>query len=454
MASDAPPTSLLQPEERNYSQVIFSKVEKSYEPGADIDCCFTFTSEFQPERKDWVGIFKVSWKTTREYYTWISAVCSEPGSEKRVTFKAYYLPKENDDYYQFCYVDQNGEVRGVSVPFQFCHKVLEEDIVLVTTEEKQRDLQETILQLQAKVALVEKEKCGLRDERKQLELELENKAAQQLECSKRNDRLQQQNQELEEELEEERCRNRFLLQTAEEEQKRLQNQSRSVQVEHNQFKEENLNLQEQIKEMALSLKKYSEAAKNSQEEAQVLKGKLRDNEEGHHLLQEQLQEIQMERKKDKFSIDLLTKEVAGLRQNLEKKMKAVETTEKQLDPLQRENASLLQQIQDVKCMLELRKAEISDMQEQRMRDCEEIEQLNRLLSQRSLPTPRHQGLYSHNPHEGESLISFGNEPQYGEAPGGGSGQQIEMTCPECAAEFEDFQVFQDHVMCHDLASMG
>lgn len=41
-----------------------------------------------------------------------------------------YLPQD-DEYYQFCYVDQDGMIRGASVPFQF--RVETEDDILVVT---------------------------------------------------------------------------------------------------------------------------------------------------------------------------------------------------------------------------------------------------------------------------------------------------------------------------------
>lgn len=45
---------------------------------------------------------------------------------------AYYLPKDGENY-QFCYVDEDGKVRGASTPFQFCSKS-EEDMLIVTTQ--------------------------------------------------------------------------------------------------------------------------------------------------------------------------------------------------------------------------------------------------------------------------------------------------------------------------------
>lgn len=47
-------------------------------------------------------------------------------------FSAYYLPKD-DEYYQFCYVDQDGVIRGASIPFQF-RPENEEDILVVTPQ--------------------------------------------------------------------------------------------------------------------------------------------------------------------------------------------------------------------------------------------------------------------------------------------------------------------------------
>ncbi|XP_054365890.2 calcium-binding and coiled-coil domain-containing protein 2 [Mirounga angustirostris] len=135
-----PPTSAVLLDHCHFSQVIFNSVEKFYVPGGDVTCYYTLTQHFIPRRKDWIGIFRVGWKTTREYYTfmWVTLpidLNSESAKQQEVQrpeFKAYYLPKD-DEYYQFCYVDQDGVVRGASIPFQF-HPENEEDILVVTTQ--------------------------------------------------------------------------------------------------------------------------------------------------------------------------------------------------------------------------------------------------------------------------------------------------------------------------------
>ncbi|MXQ93194.1 hypothetical protein E5288_WYG003535 [Bos mutus] len=142
---DDPPTSAVLLDHCHFSQVIFNSVEKFYIPGGDITCYYTLTQHFIPRRKDWIGIFRVGWKTTREYYTfmWVTLpvdLNSESAKQQEVQFKAYYLPKD-DEYYQFCYVDQDGVVRGASIPFQF-RPENEEDILVVTTQSEVEEIEQ------------------------------------------------------------------------------------------------------------------------------------------------------------------------------------------------------------------------------------------------------------------------------------------------------------------------
>lgn len=140
-----PPTSAVLLDHCHFSQVIFNSVEKFYVPGGDVTCYYTLTQHFIPRRKDWIGIFRVGWKTTREYYTfmWVTLpadVDSKSTKQQEVQFKAYYLPKD-DEYYQFCYVDQDGVVRGASIPFQF-RPESEEDILVVTTQGEVEEIEQ------------------------------------------------------------------------------------------------------------------------------------------------------------------------------------------------------------------------------------------------------------------------------------------------------------------------
>ncbi|KAM6107874.1 LOW QUALITY PROTEIN: calcium-binding and coiled-coil domain-containing protein 2 [Pterocles gutturalis] len=170
--SDDPPTTAVLLDNCHFSQVVFNNVEKFYVPGGDITCYYTLTQNIVPRGKDWVGIFRVGWKTTREYYTFM---CSLPGDtrsgsavQQQIQFKAYYLPKD-DEYYQFCYVDQDGVVRGASVPFQFRAET-EDDILVVTTQgeveeiELQNNLRKDNEELKASCARLQQQNIGLQEE--------------------------------------------------------------------------------------------------------------------------------------------------------------------------------------------------------------------------------------------------------------------------------------------------
>ncbi|NXD59748.1 CACO2 protein, partial [Corvus moneduloides] len=136
---EEPPTSCVLLERCHFSQVLFTNVEKFYVPGTDVTCHYSLSPGIVPRGKDWVGIFQVGksreksgpgtqgWDFGRAGRggAWVvpSAVPVSP---------AYYLPKD-DEHYQFCYVDQDGAVRGASVPFQFRPEA-DDDILVVTTQ--------------------------------------------------------------------------------------------------------------------------------------------------------------------------------------------------------------------------------------------------------------------------------------------------------------------------------
>lgn len=58
----------------------------------------------------------------------------------------YYLPKDEIDFYQFCYVDGAGQVRGASTPFRFrrsaeqnTESCLDENLIVTTQVPERTD---------------------------------------------------------------------------------------------------------------------------------------------------------------------------------------------------------------------------------------------------------------------------------------------------------------------------
>ncbi|XP_077159796.1 tax1-binding protein 1 isoform X2 [Paroedura picta] len=177
----------------NFAHVIFQNVEKSYLPNVHLECHYTLTPYIRPHQKDWVGIFKVGWSTARDYYTFVWSPMPEnyvEGSTVNcvLSFQGYYLPNDDGEFYQFCYVTHKGEIRGASTPFQFRTSCpVEElltmedegnsDMLVVTTKagllefkiEKTMKEKEELLKI---TASLEKETLQLRDQVERLEEEL------------------------------------------------------------------------------------------------------------------------------------------------------------------------------------------------------------------------------------------------------------------------------------------
>lgn len=133
---------------RTFSQVVFIDIPQSYPPSTHVTCSYNLTAAFQPNPRDWVGIFKVGWTTTKDYHTfvWVEPCLDVVGDQtvtRQAFFKDYYLPKDEIEFYQFCYVDSTGQVRGASTPFCFrspAEQSLEsnpdDDLLVITTQDQ------------------------------------------------------------------------------------------------------------------------------------------------------------------------------------------------------------------------------------------------------------------------------------------------------------------------------
>uniref|UniRef100_A0A4W5JRD1 SKICH domain-containing protein n=1 Tax=Hucho hucho TaxID=62062 RepID=A0A4W5JRD1_9TELE len=176
----------------NLSQVVFQEIPNSYVPNVALTCCYTLTAAIQTNPRDWVGIFKVGWSTTKDYHTfvWVEPSLDLIGLEpvrKQVLFTAYYLPKDDAEFYQFCYVDNNGQVRGASTPF--CFKTpgeqstdcsIENDLLVIITQEKieqrEREKEELVMELGQLKEQNETLRSALKEQQQEIDhLKLSNK---------------------------------------------------------------------------------------------------------------------------------------------------------------------------------------------------------------------------------------------------------------------------------------
>lgn len=141
--------------------VSFSGVLKNYPPGEQLEVHYSLQDDLTPATRDWVGLFRVGWSSSRDYYTfeWAPTPTDKKGS---VVFAGRRLPPQDKHFYQFCYVSSDGRVRGASSPFQFSSTAAHdnvEDLELVEISE------DSLMVLQPKEnPVVSPEKAGLEKE--------------------------------------------------------------------------------------------------------------------------------------------------------------------------------------------------------------------------------------------------------------------------------------------------
>ncbi|XP_061666904.1 calcium-binding and coiled-coil domain-containing protein 2 isoform X2 [Syngnathoides biaculeatus] len=153
----------------SFSQVAFRDVPHSYPPATPVICSYTLAANFHPSPRDWVGIFKVGWSTTKDYHTFVWVESSgdssqEQSSTRHASFKDYYLPKDELDFYQFCYVDSSGQVRGASTPF--CFRVPDSEDKQSAENSEDNDL--LVITTQEQVEQSNRENAALKDEVRQI----------------------------------------------------------------------------------------------------------------------------------------------------------------------------------------------------------------------------------------------------------------------------------------------
>ncbi|XP_072317225.1 tax1-binding protein 1 homolog B isoform X4 [Eucyclogobius newberryi] len=208
----------------NFAHVIFQNVGKSYLPHAALECHYTLTQFIKPHPKDWVGIFKVGWSTARDYYTFLWSPLPEnyvdgTAVNRTVVFQGYYVPNDDCEFYQFCYVTHKGEIRGASTPFLFrANSPTEEelltvedecnsDILVVTTkagflEQKMEEMQREKEELVKNMTVLQKQKEQLEVEKEALFKECEHEKESFAQLKRETQEIQNSSQALQEEKEE------------------------------------------------------------------------------------------------------------------------------------------------------------------------------------------------------------------------------------------------------------
>ena len=90
---------------------MFEGVSRSVPPGQKLAVTYQCAPGLTRNSRDWVGLFRVGWTSSRDYYTFEWAPQPPAGNNNgigSVTFAARRLPPEDGHFYQLCYVSPNG----------------------------------------------------------------------------------------------------------------------------------------------------------------------------------------------------------------------------------------------------------------------------------------------------------------------------------------------------------
>nr|XP_033774301.1 calcium-binding and coiled-coil domain-containing protein 2 isoform X2 [Geotrypetes seraphini] len=448
LMGDEPSTFAIILEHENYSHVIFNKMEKSYSPGEDITCFYKLAQDMHPQKKDWLGVFRVGWRTTREFYTFMWApLPSDSEEQQQLKFKAYYLPKDKAEFYQFCYVDQDGLVRGASVPFQIRQEV-EEEVLLVTTEgEMQAFAQQSQNLLTIKMELEE-----LQLEKKNIEAKFEKSQESVTALERTMHSLQSKNSELQKALDTQTPQ----LET-------LQRNLGRVKELNERLYQQNKALQEELD----SLRSISETVAHNEtllkKEKETMEAKKSCMQTELHQLNKQIEKLRTEQEVMKNKLTAAQDAMNSLQQKhkgrLEEQLK--QEQQQHLKALEKEKmnevSSLKKEIEDKKCLIIILQMEKEDLNEDNQKLKKEIEKVSAHFPEESWVSFGNPGPASQEDVtiEKKSLKHGKNCPETLSDPDIGHPYLDPfLICPSCEQLFEasNKQLYEDHVLCHVLES--
>ncbi|XP_075950277.1 calcium-binding and coiled-coil domain-containing protein 2 isoform X3 [Anarhichas minor] len=313
---------------RTFSQVVFTDTPYSYPPSTPVTCCYTITTAYQPHSRDWVGIFKVGWSTTKDYHTfvWVEPSLDVVGQEsatRQAVFTEYYLPKDELDFYQFCYVDSAGQVRGASTPFCFKNPAgqnpessMDEDLMVITTQEQVELSRHERAELQ-------KELDQIRGENETLKNDLQMEQQQAASMKGQNEQKEKEMSQLVREMDQIKERNENLKSTLQQ-QEEMMKQQRGAAEQNNQSlsldgasRQNETHAQEKYDRALMKIKLLKEEREQlsrrvdaQSEETAMLNSKVREQDRQLFKMRDSIQLLQVdlqssEKEKERLSAELL-----------------------------------------------------------------------------------------------------------------------------------------------------
>lgn len=403
-----------------FSQVVFTDIPHSYPPSTPITCTFTLCNTFQSNSRDWVGIFKVGWSTTKDYHTfvWVEQnqdVVGQHTVTRQAVFKEYYLPKDDMEFYQFCYVDGSGQVRGASTPFCFGNPVEpsadgspDDDLLVITTQEQVEQSVREKAELQSELDRTSAEnetlKSSLQREQQQsrvLKEDIEKKAGEMSEVVKELHQTREDVKSLESALQQQRreseqLKEEMLLQQQNQSKQKLQSQSlttddSSKQKEQGKYERAVMKINQQKEELSV----LRGTVDIQSEEITTLNAKVREGERELSMSKDSFQLLQVDlqsSEKDKARLTAELQKLQSLAESMEEMKKKNQELCSQLAEAEAEAGqsspdedlkdrchTLVRQLDDTRAKLEAEKEESRSVQKKSEYLEQELHQVNEQL---------------------------------------------------------------------------
>ncbi|XP_045477866.1 calcium-binding and coiled-coil domain-containing protein 2-like [Harmonia axyridis] len=110
------------------SAVIFVDIEETYSYNEDLVCKFVL-NHYTPQEGDRIALYRLGWKSVRDYIVFEWAPIGLPETiEHHVVFEKHYLPRNESEIYQICYISSENILHGATIPFQFQEEVSKKHI--------------------------------------------------------------------------------------------------------------------------------------------------------------------------------------------------------------------------------------------------------------------------------------------------------------------------------------
>ncbi|KAK3105975.1 hypothetical protein FSP39_009914 [Pinctada imbricata] len=378
-----------------FAAVVFQRIPETYPSDAHIECKYTITSDIVPTRSDWIGLYKVGWWTTRDYYYYEWAVIPEGYSsgteaEASILFPSHKLPGDDGEFYQFCYVTSSGQIRGASTPFQFKRpsaddfvEVDDEEADMLVIRSKTVVLEENMHKLESDKQELVRIKQELENERDSLLSKLVSLEAQLAEHVQKNEQMDAHLKQQENYISQMTHEAKHMNLARDE----LQQRSARIKAEKSAIEDEVQKKEAEIEELKSQIRKLQGekdclAGENQtlREQMELYKSHFTTSEISSQEYQRQIEDLQVSSAKQESLVSQLKKEAQENKVALEKEKKCLERQKtvtkedkQQMDDLKeklRNTEDKLSAAEQVKIMLQL---EITSHQETQQKLSREIE---------------------------------------------------------------------------------